>query len=80
MRKRAKHEAPSDNTALENYLTATKIELANLHSSKLYNRENMVKTAVQNIYQNKWFHHRIKGNFNSKLKMVLRKLQKITIS
>lgn len=75
-RKQVKHDAPSDNATLENYLTATKIELANLHSSKRYNRENMLKTAVQNIYQNKRFHHRIKGNFNSKLKTVLRKLQK----
>ena len=36
----------------------------------------MLKNAIQNIHQNKQFRRRLKGNFNTKLKVVLRKLQR----
>ena len=76
IKKKVHTDTPSDNVVLENYLTATKIELANLHSSKRFNREKMLKNAIQNIHQNKQFRRRLKGNFNTKLKVVLRKLQR----
>ena len=76
IKKQFQTDAPSDNIALENYLTATKIEIANLHRSKRFSREEMLKNAVQNIYHNKQFRRRLKGNFSCKLKKVLQKLQK----
>lgn len=65
----------SGNISLENYLTATKIEIANLHSSKRFSREELLKNAVQNMHRNRRFKRRLKGNFNSKMRAVLRKLQ-----
>ena len=51
IKKKVQTDTPSDIAVLENYLTATKIELANLHSSRRFNREKMLKNAIQNIHQ-----------------------------
>ena len=61
---------------MENYLTATKIEIANLHSNKRFNKQEMLKRAVLNIQNNRRFKRRMKGNFSNNLKTVLRKLKK----
>ena len=69
-------DTPSNNIALENYLTATKIELANMHTKRRLDEQTRVKHAVQNIQRNKAFKRRIKGNFSNNLKKALIKLQK----
>ena len=48
-------DTPSTNASLENYLTATKIELANLHSRKRLNEKSMLKQALERISTNKRF-------------------------
>lgn len=74
-RERKRTDIPSGNISLENYLTATKIELANLHSSKRFNKQTMLKNAMLNIHKNKRFKKRVKGNFTHRLKIALKKLQ-----
>ena len=65
----------SGNASLENYLTATKIEIANIHCSKRFSRGEMLKKAMHNIHKNKRFKSLIRGNFNPKMQSALRKLQ-----
>ena len=68
-------DVPSNNIALENYLTATKIELANLHTKRRMDEQTRVKQAIQNIYKNRVFKRCAQGNFSYGLKRALRKLQ-----
>lgn len=75
-RERKKTDTPSQNVSLENYLTATKIELANLHNKRRLNEQTMVKNALRNIHKNRRFKKRVNGNFSRRLKQVLCKLQK----
>ena len=67
---------PSEKISLENYLTAAKIEIANLHSNKRFNKQEMLRRSELNIQNIKRFKKRMKGNFNNNLKTVLRKLKK----
>ena len=68
-------DMPSANASLENYLTATKLELANLHSKKRLSEQTMRKNALRNISKNKCFKKRVQGNFSRRLTEVLKKLQ-----
>lgn len=74
-KKNKSRDTPSTNASLENYLTITKIELANLHSKKRCSEQIMAKNAARNIATNRRFRKRISGNFSHKLKLVLKKLQ-----
>ena len=65
----------SDNIALENYLTETKIELANLHNSSRFGREKMLKMALHNIHTNKKFKKQTRSNFSPNLKAALKQLK-----
>lgn len=67
---------PSDNVSLENYLTATKIELANLHNSWNLSRQEKVKRAIHNIKTNKRFKKRHENNFSPNLRNALNSLKK----
>lgn len=75
-RERKRTDTPSNNASLENYLTATKIELANLHSNKRFSEQTMIRNALNNIQKNKRFKKRVQGNFSYKLKQAVRALQK----
>lgn len=75
-RKRKRTNTPSDNISLENYLTATKIELANMHNSKQRSKQEMLKSALHNIHHNKRFRKRLNGNFTYNLKTALTKLRR----
>ena len=46
-----KVDIQSDNIALENYLTETEIELANLHNSNKYSKDKLLKIALHNYTQ-----------------------------
>ena len=70
-----KTDTPSTNASLENYLTATKIELANLHERKRISDKSMLRKAIKNISSNKRFKERVKGNFSPNLSKALKTLQ-----
>ena len=71
-----KIDVPSDNVALENYITATKIEIANLHYNRRHSREHMLKNAIRNIRTNKPFKRTVKSNFSPGFKAALKRLKK----
>lgn len=69
-------DTPSNNIALENYLTATKIELANMHTKRRFDERTRAKQASHNIQNNKAFKRLVQGNFSSNLKKALFRLQR----
>ena len=74
-KKKTMTNIPSDNVSLENYLTATKIELANLHNNWNLSRQEKVKRAIYNIKTNKRFKKRHGNNFSPKLRNALNSLK-----
>ena len=70
-----KVDIQSDNIALENYLTETKIELANLHNNNRYSKDKLLKIALHNIHTNKKFRKNTRNNFNQGLRAALKRLK-----
>ena len=69
--KRVRPEKLSDNVVLENYITATQIEIANMQQAKSKNREEKLKQAVVNLKKNKQFKRKAKSNLSRKLRKTL---------
>ena len=67
-----KVDIQSDNIALENYLTETEIELANLHNSNKYSKDKLLKIALHNIHTNKKFRQNTRNNFSQGLRAALK--------
>ena len=70
-----KVDIQSDNIALENYLTETKIELANLHNSNKYSKDKLLKIALHNIHTNKKLMQNTRNNFSQGLRAALKRLK-----
>ena len=77
MKNNSKIDIPSENVALENYKTANKIEIANLHYNRRHSREHMFKNAIQNIRTNKPFKRAEQSNFSPGFKEALKRLKTI---
>ena len=61
---------------LINYITAIKIEIANLPYNRRHSREHMLRNAIRNIRTNKPFKRTVKTNFSPGFKATLKRLKK----
>ena len=75
---RKKVDIPSDNISLENYLTETKVELANLHNRRRFSKEKTHENALHNICINRKFKEKVRNNFSPNLRVALIRLTKTT--
>lgn len=73
--KRNRPDKLSSSNSLENYITATKIEVANIHDNKKRSRHEKIQNALKNINNNRKFKRKNTSNFSKNMHSTLRKLK-----
>ncbi len=76
--KTQKPSKPSDSLDLENYLTATQIELANIsekQSLRIKSNLNLVRGAISNIKKNTTIRSKVRNNLSTHLRRALKSLK-----